>query len=181
MWTTYHPTQTTRERFLSQCFTPLERGARFSVGVVGLREHAAEIAALREALPASVYLWINAYKRAPDYYNAKEIACFTGINPLFPLNNQYHNSLGRNCRTGNSVISVDGDGVMRRCHFVAASIGNLYAPDRAAALRPRLCPNATCGCHIGYIHLPHLRALDTFKEGLLARIRVSPHLASANK
>ena len=46
---------------------PVSR-ARFSVGVVGLKEHVAEIAALRAELPPAVYLWVNAYKREPDYY-----------------------------------------------------------------------------------------------------------------
>ena len=43
---------------------------RFSVGVVGLKEHFGEIEALRRELPPDVYLWVNAYKREPDYYTA---------------------------------------------------------------------------------------------------------------
>ena len=37
-------------------------------------------------------------------------------------------------------------------------------------LRPRLCPNATCGCHIGYVHRPELEMDRIFGAGLLERI-----------
>ena len=34
----------------------------------------------------------------------------TAIDPLVPLNNTRHPSLGKPCRTGRTVISVAGDG-----------------------------------------------------------------------
>ena len=171
LWATYHPTQTTRERFLSQCQKLDARQVRYSVGVVGMKEHRDEIEALRRELPPHVYLWINAYKRVPDYYSADELRHFTQIDPLFPVNNTRHPSLGRACRTGNSVISVDGDGTMRRCHFIKTPLGNLYDPNFADALRPTPCANETCGCHIGYVHMPHLKLYEAFGEGVLERIK----------
>ena len=68
---------------------------RLSVGVVGLKEHAAEIEALRRELPPHIYLWINAYKREPDYYGEHDLRHFTAVDPLFPINNQRHPSHGR--------------------------------------------------------------------------------------
>lgn len=174
IWATYHPSEVPRERFVARCWELHARGVRLSVGVVGLREHAEAIAALREALPPQVYLWINAYKRQPDYYSAELRAFLTTIDPLFPLNMQYHPSEGRACRTGESVISVDGDGTMRRCHFIKAPIGNVYDPHFAEALRPRVCSNATCGCHIGYVHLEDLGLDRVFGAGLLERIPTEP-------
>jgi MoaA/NifB/PqqE/SkfB family radical SAM enzyme len=135
-----------------------------------MRDHAAEIEALRRKLPPELYLWINAYKRAPNYYSPAESARFAALDPLFPLNNQRHTSLGRSCRAGASVISVDGDGAMRRCHFVPEIIGNIYRRDWPDALQERPCPNATCGCHIGYVHLDSLQLYPVFGDGLLARI-----------
>ncbi len=170
IWATYHPTQVTRERFLTQCRELDRRGVPFSVGIVGMKEHAAEIEAMRQALPAHVYLWINAYKRRPDYYTSEEIRRFTNIDPLFPINTRYHPSQGRACRTGHSVISVDGDGTIRRCHFVKTPIGNIYEPDFEQALYERLCSNATCGCHIGYVHMPELKLYEVFGDGVLERI-----------
>jgi len=172
LWATFHPTQVPRARFLDRCRELDRRGVRFSVGVVGMKEHAAEIEALRRELPPHVYLWINAYKRVPDYYSAGEIARLTAIDPFFPINNQRHPSLGRACRCGNTVISVDGDGTMRRCHFIREPIGNLYEPGFRQALRPSPCPNATCGCHIGYVHMDDLGLYDRCDGGVLERIPV---------
>jgi hypothetical protein len=179
IWATYHPTQVTRERFLARCAELDGRGVRYSVGVVGMQGHLEEIAALRAELPAHVYLWVNAYKRVPGYYTPEDVAWLTAIDPLFPVNNQRHASVGRACRTGEQVISVDGDGTMRRCHFVKEPIGNLYAPDFAAALRPRPCSAATCGCHIGYVHMPHLGLDRVFGDGILERVPATPIWLSA--
>lgn len=170
LWCTFHPGETTRERFLAKCRELLDRGVRFSVGVVGLKEHVPEIEALRRELPADVYLWVNAYKREPDYYPPELVEELTRIDPLFPFNNHYHASRGESCRAGSGVVAVDGDGTVRRCHFVKEPIGNIYSPDFADCLAERPCPNATCGCHIGYVHLDRLGLYDTFGDGVLERV-----------
>lgn len=170
LWCTFHPTETTRGRFLTKCLELHARGVRFSVGVVGLKEHFAEIAELRRELPADVYLWVNAYKRDPDYYTDEMVERLTRLDPLFPLNNQYHRSRGEPCRAGATVISVDGDGTVRRCHFIREPIGNLYAPNFERCLVERPCSNDTCGCHIGYVHLDRLRLYETFGDGVLERV-----------
>jgi MoaA/NifB/PqqE/SkfB family radical SAM enzyme len=172
LWCTFHPTETTRERFLARCRDLVARGVRFSVGVVGMKEHFAEIAALRRELPADVYLWVNAYKREPDYYAPEAVAELTRIDPLFPINNRYHPSRGEPCRAGATVISVDGDGTIRRCHFIREPIGNLYAPDFERCLVERRCVNETCGCHIGHVHLDRLGLYETFGDGVLERVPV---------
>ncbi len=172
LWATYHPTQVSRARFVAKCHSLLEREVRFSVGVVGLKEHLPEIEALRHELPANVYVWVNAYKREPNYYTADELRFLTAIDPLFPLNNQQHASFGKRCRTGETVISVDGTGTMRRCHFIPTPLGNIYDPNFAEALRARRCSNQTCGCHIGYVHLNELNLDKVFGAGMLERI---PH------
>lgn len=68
------------------------------------------------------------------------------------------------------MISVDGDGDIRWCHFVREVIGSLYEPRWDDALRPRACPNATCSCHIGYVHRRDLPLYDVFEGGVLERI-----------
>ncbi len=170
LWCTFHPTEVNRERFVRQCHRLDARGIRYSVGVVGVREALAELAPLRDRLRPAVYVWVNAYKRTPDYYTAGELARLTAFDPWFPLNNRRHASRGRACRTGHTVFSVDGAGDARRCHFVRDIIGNIYAPDFAARLQPRPCPAETCGCHIGYAHLEHLELEKVFGAGLLERI-----------
>jgi len=170
LWATYHPTEVEPPRFLSQCLELDRRGVRFSVGMVGLREHLGEIEALRRELPAHIYLWVNAYKRQPDYYERDDLRRLEAIDPLFPLNNEYHASQGKSCRAGASVIAVNGAGAIRRCHFVDEPIGNIYEPGFERVLRERPCPNATCGCHIGYVHLDELGLYGVFGSGVLERI-----------
>jgi len=170
LWCTYHPGEVPRERFLTKCRELIERGVRFSVGVVGLKEHADDIAALRSELPEAVYLWINAYKRVDQYYSDDLLREFERIDPLFPVNNQRHASKGKSCRTGESVISVDGAGDVRRCHFISDVIGNIYDRGWESCLRERPCTNATCGCHIGYVHMDRLGLYPVFDGGVLERV-----------
>lgn len=170
IWTTYHPTQVARARFLARCYELDKYGVSFSVGMVGMQEHMEEIAALRRELPPHVYLWVNAYKRVPDYYTPADIAFLTTIDPLFPMNKQHHPSQGQACHCGTSVSAVDGAGTMHRCHFVREPIGNIYVAGWEQALHPRPCPNATCGCHIGYVHMPALGLYAVFGAGVLERV-----------
>ncbi len=182
LWTTFHPSQTTREKFLAQCAELDRLGIAHSVGTVGTKDAVADIEALRRELNPRTYLWVNAYKRQADYYSAEELARLEKVDPFFPLNNRRHPSLGESCRSGASVFSVDGEGTMRRCHFIRAPIGNIYAPGFESALRERPCTNAVCGCHIGYVHLDRLDLYGTFGEGVLERIpiRTAPVHPSAS-
>ncbi len=170
LWCTYHPSQVAREQFLHRLEELRRHGIRFSVGMVGLEQDLAEIEGMRRQLPPPEYLWVNAYKRHDGRYTDAMVRQLSAIDPLFGWNNQHHPSLGERCAAGERAISVDGDGTVRRCHFVAEPIGNLYTDDLGAMLAPRACPNQTCGCHIGYVHLERLGLYSTFGDGLLERI-----------
>ncbi|MFI6649245.1 STM4011 family radical SAM protein [Streptomyces sp. NPDC050529] len=172
LWCTYHPGQTPYERFLGRCGELASLGIRHSVGVVGLDTHLDEARRLRAALPEEVYLWVNAAEG--HTYTDEEADRWTAIDPLFPYSRRPHRSAGLPCRTGESVISVDGDGTVRRCHFVRAELGNLYDGSYRAALGPRACPLAVCDCHIGYVHLETLPLYDVFAGGVLERIPAHP-------
>lgn len=173
LWTTWHPDQQPMDRFLAQCARLDALGVRYSVGVVGLHDHLDAIDALRARLPASVYLWVNAYKRIADYYSPDTFARLERVDPLFGHNAVRHPSAGQPCHAGETSFTVDGDGDVRRCHFVGAVIDNIYRADFPTGLAPRACPNATCGCHIGYVHLKPLALYSTFGPGLLERIPAS--------
>ncbi|WP_255345983.1 STM4011 family radical SAM protein [Streptomyces chartreusis] len=172
LWCTYHPGQTPYDRFLAKCRDLADRGFRFSVGVVGLPEHLEAARRLRAELPGHVYLWINAAEG--HTYEDAEADDWTALDPLFPYSRHPHASADLPCRTGESVISVDGDGTVRRCHFVRAELGNLYDDSYRAGLRPRPCPMAVCDCHIGYVHLETLPLYDVFAGGVLERIPARP-------
>ncbi|MER7005745.1 STM4011 family radical SAM protein [Dactylosporangium sp. NPDC000555] len=170
LWCTYHPGQTSIERFLWACATLHRHGIRHSVGIVGLPEHLGDAIALRTRLPPEVYLWVNAADG--HAYTAAEEAAWTAIDPLFGYSVRPHESLGRDCRTGDDVVSVLGDGTVRRCHFVPEPLGNLYDGSWTASRGARPCPNVSCDCHIGYVHLRTLPLYDVFAGGVLERI---PH------
>lgn len=169
-WSTYHPTQVNREQFLKRVTQVREFGNRISVGTVGLKEHFSDIEALKKELPEDVYLWINAYKSQGDYYTGNELSFLEAIDPLFPVNNQYHPSKGKPCQAGNTAFTVDGNGDVRRCHFIKDIIGNIYESTPQQFLKESPCTNEVCGCHIGYIHLDELKQYEVYKTGLMERI-----------
>lgn len=170
LWTTFHPGEVTLQRFLSQCRELDQRSVRYSVGVVGLKEHLGPLEALRAALPREVYVWVNAYKRLPDYYTPAELKRLTEIDPFFLANTHYYPSQGRDCRAGYTVISVYGDGTAQRCHFIKEPIGNIYEAGFLESLHRRPCTKETCHCHIGYVHMDDLNLYTTFGAGILERI-----------
>jgi MoaA/NifB/PqqE/SkfB family radical SAM enzyme len=168
IWATFHPAWTPLDRFVAQCERLQSFGVHHSVGVVGFPEHHDDIVRLRARLPKRTYVWINAVKKLT--YTDKQVAFFESVDPHFRINLKAHPSLGRACQAGETVISVDGDGTARRCHFIPTPIGNIFDANFESALQPRACTNATCGCHIGYVHLDYLELGKVFGSGLLERV-----------
>ncbi|WP_169737125.1 STM4011 family radical SAM protein, partial [Deinococcus pimensis] len=170
LWATYHPTQTTRALFLARCRTLSEAGVRYSVGMVGVRSAIDEVEALRAELPPGVYLWVNALQGGAGYYAEEDVRRLSRVDPLFELNTRRYRTRGVACAAGETVVSVDGDGTVRRCHFIERPIGNLYDEDFLRVLVPRPCSRATCSCHIGYAHVEALGVGEAFGEGVLERV-----------
>lgn len=170
IWATYHPDWTTRARFVERANELRRRGVSFSVGVVGFPSAVAELQAVRAELPADVYVWVNAVKELAATYPAEALAAFRAVDPLFDFNLRAHDSLGKACAGGHTVISVDGAGDARSCHFLRGVLGNIYSAEFASVLRPRSCSAEKCGCHIGYVHLAHLKLGDVYGDGLLERV-----------
>jgi MoaA/NifB/PqqE/SkfB family radical SAM enzyme len=169
LWCTYHPSQVSQVRFLERCEILEKIGIRYSVGCVGDPRSIKEISRMRELLPKHVYLWINAMKSSVDY-DAATVDHFLSIDSLFSINNTNHPSFGKDCNTGLNSVSIDGDGNVRRCHFVGEIIGNIYTKELDEHLRKRPCPNQTCGCHIGYVHMPSLKLERVFGANILERV-----------
>ncbi len=173
LWCTYHPSQVSLSTFVGRCLDLRRRGIRFSVGMVALRELLDEIEVMRAALPADVPMWLNAYdQRTPDYYEVADVARLTAIDPHFGYSLAPAPSKGAACATGESVLSVDGDGNVQRCHFVSEALGNLYDGSFAVRLGPRPCPNRVCDCFIGYVHRKDLPFARDYADGQLERVPV---------
>ena len=169
-WATFHPGESPLQRFLDRCQQLESLGLKYSVGVVGLKEHFEELEELRRRLLPTVYIWVNAYKREPNYYSDTDALRIRAVDPYFDLNRHYYPSQGKACGAGETSFTVDGEGNMRRCHFIKPTIGNIYETDFETALRPRACNTQTCGCHIGYVHRPELKLDDLFGTNILERI-----------
>lgn len=168
-WTTFHPTQTSLDAFLKRCKKLDALGANYSVGIVGFHDALPHAQRLRQELSNDVYLWVNAYKRDPNYYAEADIAAWEAIDPLFRFNTRYYESFGRPCQAGSTAFTVDGNGDARPCHFVDRRLGNIYDHDFKNRLAPATCSVAKCGCHIGYVHMDDLGLYETFGDGLLER------------
>jgi len=170
LWVTYHPTEITRADFVARIAALHEHGTPLSVGMVASPARIHEAEALRAELPGEVPFWLNAQKPGIRFGD-EDVARLRALDPMFDLEMRRHRSRGQACRTGEDVISVNGDGTIRRCHFVDEVLGNLYVDDLSAVLQPRTCPRGTCECWIGYSHLTSLRARNAYPaETLLARL-----------
>jgi sulfatase maturation enzyme AslB (radical SAM superfamily) len=169
-WATYHPGQTSEAAFVAQCCELYSRGIPFSAGTVGVKTAFEAIESIRRALPADVYLWVNAFKDKANYYTEADRAFLCGIDPHFERNLNDYESVGRCCAAGESVFYVHGSGLVKRCYQDRQVIGHLYRDGLERLSRPRLCKMNSCGCYIGYIHLQELHMTDVYGERMLERI-----------
>ncbi|MDZ5455829.1 STM4011 family radical SAM protein [Azohydromonas lata] len=174
LWCTYHPEQITLARFVERTRRLDMMGIQYSVGVVARREHYEAIHALRAALPAGGTVWLNAYdRRGPGYYTADDLAWLEAMDRWFRLQHMSLPSRGAACRAGSEVLSVDGEGELRRCHFIPQRIGNLYTDPLDRVLQERRCSRLRCECFIGYAQRRDLPLHEQFGDGLLARIPIA--------
>lgn len=148
-WAAYHPGQMDRDRFLAKVRRLRKWGVRLSVGMVGVPDHLPEAQQLRAVLPKDVSMWINPQLPRSRPCTAEELEEWSRIDPEFGESSRRQLSRGRECYSGETTFTVDGEGDMRRCHFVSEVIGNIHNSDWLYALRPRVCPRLTCDCYLG--------------------------------
>lgn len=181
LWISWHPTEIDAAPFVAKIAALRGAGVRLSVGAVAVPDRMADIEAMRAALPDAVPMWLNACKPGVRYDEAM-LARGRAIDPAFDLDVRAHRPRGEPCLAGLDTVSVDGDGTVRRCHFVDDVLGNLYTDDLATMLRPRDCTRLRCDCWIGYSNLPKLGVRDAFaSDGLLARIRRSASVVAPSE
>ncbi len=170
LWTTFHPTEITVEAFVNECLEVQAAGVNFSVGVVGLKEHFDLIEELRQRIPNNIYVWVNAYKREPNYYSKSDVLRLESIDPHFGLNNTVYSSFDKSCSSGESSVSIDGLGNVYRCHFIKNLLGNIYEKDIEGMLESRRCSKTECRCYIGYINIKELHLEQLYGDQILERI-----------
>ncbi len=149
LWTTFHPSEISASVFALKVMRLRERGVLLSVGMVAVPGLLSDVQDMRDRLPPDVYMWLNAQQPRRRPYSEDEIARYSQIDQNFQLTLRPVRSQGRPCPAGEVAFTVDGNGDMRRCHFVDAVIGNIYDAKWRSALMPRNCPNACCKCFLG--------------------------------
>lgn len=176
LWATFHPTECELDRFVQKVRRIHELSIQISVGAVGVVEHLPVLEELRQQLPPEVEVWINAQQPRSRPYRPDEVARFIQLDEQFPLTLKRHRSYGLPCRTGETTFTVDGQGHIRRCHFVDEILGTIHSADWSNALRSRTCPRRFCGCYLGISQL-HSPTVEPFLvarvPGLLDRSRAA--------
>ncbi len=170
LWLSWHPSEVALPDFVARVKLLVEAGVLLSVGAVAVAGALEAVEALRAALPAAVPMWINAQKPGPRL-DAATAARWTEIDPDFHLDRRAHRSRGLPCSAGETSLFVDGEGDVRRCHFVGEVLGNLYDAPIDGMLAPRPCPRLRCDCFIGYSRLKHLDLERRLGPGLVSRRR----------
>jgi MoaA/NifB/PqqE/SkfB family radical SAM enzyme len=181
LWATFHASETSLGAFVRRVMRVYHAGVGISVGMVAVPRFLGVLAELRRALPAEIYVWVNAQQPAERPYTQREVAYLTSIDPLFTYTLTPHRTWGQPCHTGQTVFTVDGQGNMRRCHFVAEVMGNIYDAEWERALRPRVCPRTFCRCYLGFAHLASLGLDRFFGPGLLARRPANSAMLAAGR
>lgn len=170
LWCTFHPTMTTAQDFAAQCAALRQAGVRFSAGAVGDPAQLAAITALRQALPADVYVWINRLDGLKRPYTSAEKAAFTAIDPYFPLELSEPMADAAHCSGGRTSLFVQGDGTCCSCNLSRRKLGNFYADDwHAEAIR---CSSRRCSCYLAYALREDIGQLAFFDQHPAFRVPI---------
>lgn len=183
LWCSFHPSQTSVERFISQCDKLWNYGIVFSVGAVGDPELLPVLRELRERLDARIYLWINDMDGKKRAYTKAEIAAFSRIDPLFHLElKKLPADLG-NCRSGKDSFFVNGKGDVYACNISKVLMGNIYEQE-LDGMSGRGCRSQRCSCYLAYsnrLDLEQVRSMFgsdySFRIPLSDEWRFRPELA----
>ena len=73
LWTTFHPSEISLEKFLEKCEEVIHRNVNFSVGIVGKLEHFDFAKQIRERLPNNIYVWVNAFRQSIKNNSSKNV------------------------------------------------------------------------------------------------------------
>lgn len=154
LWGTFHPEMTTMEQFVHQCNLLSGQDVSYCVGAVGDPGQLEVIRRLRQALPDSVYLWINKMDGLERNYTSSEIEAFLEIDEYFEMELIHHRADVTLCASNRF---VEADGTMHRCNICRESLGNFYEDtERSMVQFPQntgdvvCCNRKECSCYLSY-------------------------------
>jgi MoaA/NifB/PqqE/SkfB family radical SAM enzyme len=139
--------------------------------MVAHHAHLPEVKRLRNAIPISTKMWLNALSgKEARTYSSEELELCRSIDPFFDFSASPRPSKGQPCRSGSESLSIDEFGDIRRCHFLPKILGNIAHHLLEDVLREEPCTRRVCDCFIGYSQRRDLPIFDLFGEGLMARM-----------
>ncbi len=168
LWGTFHPEMTSIDRFVATCEQLLSHHISFCVGIVGVPGKVQLAEQLRQALPDSVYLWVNKLEGRNVKYTKEELHLLMKIDPYFELECMHHKSDLTRCADNRF---VEADGTMHRCNINRHVIGNLYSeypdipnishstnysiiPENSLSTGAlNICKQKQCHCYLAYSNL----------------------------
>ncbi|EDS78372.1 conserved hypothetical protein [Clostridium botulinum C str. Eklund] len=174
LWTTYHPSEIKVDKFFDNVSELNKKDIVFTVGSVGIKENLEKIKNLKLLIENiknnKPYMWINAYKDVKNYYSEDDIKIIKEIDPYFEINITNYKSKGLECKTGESVFWVQGNGIIHRCYKDNVILGNIYKDNFEDINKSSCCKNRMCTCFIGYINIKELKLENIYKKSLIGRV-----------
>lgn len=126
LWCTYHPDMVTEEKFLENCRKLDREKIIYSVGIVACDGVTDKIVSIREKLPSSVYVWLNAIEGTSYQYTENELEQLQKIDPYFQNECMRIKADIKKCIAGKEAVFIEANGDYYACHISKRKIGNIY-------------------------------------------------------
>lgn len=126
LWCTYHPDMVTEEKFLENCRKLDREKIAYSVGIVAHDGVTDKIVSIREKLPSSVYVWLNAIEGSSYQYTENELEQLQKIDPYFQNECMHIKADTKKCIAGEKAVFIEANGDYYACHISKRKIGNIY-------------------------------------------------------
>lgn len=148
VWASFHPSETSKERFVDQCAKLEKKGIRYSAGGVAIKENIAELLFIQKQIKS--YFWLNAYRHKNDYYSKADITAFAEIDSLFPFTAGRHQCKGKWCECGSEAFFISNGGVVKKCNFTDDVLGHINDTGFEFPSQKVICSQEECNCYLGF-------------------------------
>ena len=167
-WCSFHPQCTSPTDFLYQCNRLDHYGIRYCVGMVARPGSESLAREIRNALSGHTYFWLNRMDGLQRPYTPAEIACFSELDPFFPLELNSHLSDLSTCQGGKTALFVQADGRTALCPIAGKFSGNIY--HRSISTSSLSCKAKHCHCYLAYSNRTEIGLKTFFGQGAFLRI-----------
>ena len=165
LWATFHDEMEGKERFVEKV-SHLNQHIGVCVGVVGTPKTVNTLEELKNALPKTTYLWVNAMEGLNRKYTPKERQIIESVDPQFWAELANPKAAITQCCAGRESVFVSAEGRVSACNRSKQSLGNIYTPE---GLAEPACRARACDCFLAYVHRTEMKSLNLFGSGRYIR------------